>query len=127
MKKSTVSTTKAPAAIRPYSQAVKSGNLVFTSGQIPIDPASGEIVPGGVEAQARQALKNLEEVLIAAGATLATVLKTTLFIKNMNDFAQINDIYAKFFGSEPPARSCVEVARLPKDVLVEIEAIAYIP
>lgn len=127
MNKSTVSTKKAPAAIGPYNQAVKFGNLVFTSGQIPIDPASGEIVPGGVEAQARQALKNLEEVLIAAGATLATVLKTTLFIKNMNDFAQINDIYAKFFGSGPPARSCVEVARLPKDVMVEIEAIAYIP
>lgn len=127
MRKITVSTEKAPAAIGPYSQAVKFGELVFTSGQIPIDPASGDIVPGGVEAQTRQALKNLEEVLTAAGASLATVLKITVFIKNMSDFAPINDVYASFFSAEPPARSCVEVARLPKDVLVEIEAIAFIP
>ncbi|NLI13241.1 RidA family protein [Pelotomaculum propionicicum] len=127
MSKTTVSTQKAPAAIGPYSQAVKLGDFVFTSGQIPIDPASGDIVPGGVEAQARQALHNLEEVLKAAGASSATVLKTTLFIKNMDDFAHVNDVYAGFFKSEPPARSCVEVARLPKDVLVEIEAIAFIP
>lgn len=127
MDRSIISTSKAPAAIGPYSQAVRLGNLVFTSGQIPADPASGEIVPGGVEAQARQALKNLEEVLNAAGASLSSVLKTTLFIKNMDDFAIINEIYAKFFGAEQPARSCVEVSRLPKDVLVEIEAVAYIP
>lgn len=127
MSKIIISTEKAPAAIGPYCQAVKYADFVFTSGQIPIDPASGDIAPGGVEAQTRQALRNLEEVLNAAGGSLATVLKTTLFIKNMNDFAQINDIYASFFGAEPPARSCVEVARLPKDVLVEIEAIAFIP
>ncbi len=126
MSKTIVSTKKAPAAIGPYCQVVKYANFVFTSGQIPIDPASGGITPGGVEAQTRQALRNLEEVLIAAGASLATVLKTTLFIKNMGDFTQINDIYASFFGADPPARSCVEVARLPKDVLVEIEAIAFI-
>ncbi len=126
MSKTIVSTEKAPAAIGPYCQVVKYANFVFTSGQIPIDPASGGITPGGVEAQTRQALRNLEEVLIAAGASLATVLKTTLFIKNMGDFTQINDIYASFFGADPPARSCVEVARLPKDVLVEIEAIAFI-
>lgn len=127
MDRSIISTSKAPSAIGPYSQAVRLGNLVFTSGQIPADPASGEIVPGGVEAQARQALKNLEEVLNAANASLSSVLKTTLFIKNMDDFAIINEIYAKFFGAGHPARSCVEVARLPKDVLVEIEAVAYIP
>jgi 2-iminobutanoate/2-iminopropanoate deaminase len=127
MGKNIVSTKNAPAAIGPYSQAVKLGNLVFTSGQIPVEPASGEIIPGGVEAQSRQVLKNLEEVLKAAGTALNNVLKTTLFIKDMDDFALINEVYTKFFGVEPPARSCVEVARLPKDVLIEIEAIAYIP
>lgn len=127
MFKHIISTKRAPAAIGPYSQAVRLGNLVFTSGQIPADQDSGEIVPGGIEPQARQALKNLEEVLNAAGASLNNVLKTTLFIKNMDDFTLINEVYAKFFGAEPPARSCVEAARLPKDVLVEIEAIAYIP
>ena len=103
------------------------GNLIFTSGQIPADPASGEIVPGGVDAQTRQALKNLEEVLNAAGTKSDNVLKTTLFIKDMDDFAAINEIYASFFGTKSPARSCIEAARLPKDVLIEIEAIAYIP
>lgn len=127
MGKVAVSTKKAPAAIGPYSQAVRLGNLVFTSGQIPADPASGEIVPGGVEAQARQVLKNLGEVLSASGVSLDNVLKTTLFIKNMDDFTLINKVYAEFFSSQPPARSCVEVARLPKDVLIEIEAVAYIP
>lgn len=127
MGKVVVSTKKAPAAIGPYSQAVRLGNLVFTSGQIPADPASGEIVPGGVEAQVRQVLKNLGEVLSASGASLDNVLKTSLFIKNMDDFALINKIYAEFFNNDPPARSCVEVARLPKDVLIEMEAVAYIP
>ncbi|MDD4334649.1 MAG: RidA family protein [Desulfotomaculaceae bacterium] len=127
MDKSVISTKKAPAAIGPYSQAVRLGNLIFTSGQIPADPVSGEIVPGGVGPQVQQTLKNLEEVLIAAGASLNSVLKTTLFIKNMEDFAIINEIYANFFGDQHPARSCLEVARLPKDVLVEVEAVAYIP
>lgn len=124
--KTIVATTKAPAAIGPYSQAVSLGNLLFTSGQIPLDPATGQIVAGDVEAQTRQALTNVKEVLEAAGSDLAKVIKTTVFIKDMNDFAQINKVYATFFAADPPARSCVEVARLPKDVLVEVEAIAYI-
>ena len=127
MKKSIVTTDRAPAAIGPYSQGVILGNFIFTSGQIPLDQVSGEIVPGGVGAQARQALENLKEVLNAAGASLDDVLKTTLFISNMDDFALINEVYAMFFESGPPARSCVEAARLPKDVLIEIEAVAYIP
>ncbi|MDN5347920.1 MAG: 2-iminobutanoate/2-iminopropanoate deaminase [Clostridia bacterium] len=126
MNKSAISTAKAPAAIGPYSQAIRYGDLVFTSGQIPIDPASGTVVAGGIEAQTRQVMRNLEEVLLAAGASLTTVLKTTVFIKNMDDFGKVNEIYAEFFNSDPPARSCVEVARLPKDVLVEIEAVAYV-
>lgn len=119
-----INTTNAPAAIGPYSQAIKINSLVFTSGQIPIDPATGEIVSGDVKAQTEQALKNLEAVLAAAGSSLNKVAKTTLFIKDMNDFASINDVYAKFFQEVSPARSTVEVARLPKDVLIEIEAVA---
>jgi 2-iminobutanoate/2-iminopropanoate deaminase len=127
MKKSIITTDNAPAAIGPYSQGVKLGNLIFTSGQIPADPASGEIVPGGADVQTRQALRNLEAVLNTGGTKLDNILKTTLYIKNMDDFAAINEIYASFFGAEPPARSCIEAARLPKDVLIEIEAVAYIP
>lgn len=122
----TVSTQAAPAAIGPYAQANILGNLVFTSGQIPIDPATGNI-PEGIEAQATQALKNLEAVVKAAGSSMDKVIKTTVFIKNMNDFAAMNGIYATFFNEGAyPSRSAVEVARLPKDVLVEIEAIAYL-
>ena len=124
--KSIVSTTSAPAAIGPYSQATKIGNFVFTSGQIPIDPATGQVVAGSVEEQTRLVLTNLTAVLEAAGTSLDKVVKTTVFIKDMNDFATINAAYATFFTNEPPARSCVEVARLPKDVLVEIEAIAHL-
>ncbi len=124
--KSIVSTTSAPAAIGPYSQATKIGNFVFTSGQIPIDPATGQVVAGSVEEQTRLVLTNLTAVLEAAGTSLDKVVKTTVFIKDMNDFATINAAYATFFQNEPPARSCVEVARLPKDVLVEIEAIAHL-
>ena len=124
--KSIVSTTNAPAAIGPYSQATKIGNFVFTSGQIPIDPATGQVVAGSVEEQTRLVLTNLTAVLEAAGTSLDKVVKTTVFIKDMNDFATINAAYATFFQNEPPARSCVEVARLPKDVLVEIEAIAHL-
>lgn len=119
-----IETTKAPAAIGPYSQAIKTDSLIFTSGQIPIDPATGEIVSGGVENQAAQVLKNLEAVLEAAGSSLGKVVKTTIFIKDMNSFAAINEVYARFFPNVPPARSTVEVARLPKDVLIEIEAVA---
>ena len=116
-------TEKAPAAIGPYSQAVSVGNLLFTSGQIPIDPATGEI-PEGIEAQTRQSMENVVNLLAAAGAKPEDVVKTTVFIKDMNDFAKVNAVYAEYFKSECPARACVEVARLPKDVLVEVEAIA---
>lgn len=124
MNKIVISTINAPAAVGPYSQATKFGQLIFVSGQLPVDPESGTIVRGGIEAQTRQALKNLNEVLQAAGASLTTVLKTTIFINNMNEFARMNDVYAEFFNSNPPSRSCVEVSKLPKGALIEIEAIA---
>lgn len=115
-------TTNAPAAIGPYSQAITAGNLLFTSGQIPIDPATGNI-PEGVEAQARQALTNVKNLITAGGGKIKNTVKTTVFIQNMADFGKINEIYAEFFTEPFPARSCVEVAKLPKDVLLEIEAI----
>ncbi len=118
-----VATKEAPAAIGPYSQGITVGEMVFTSGQIPINPATGEI-PTGVQAQAEQALKNVSKVLEAAGASMDKVVKTTVFIQNMDDFAAINEIYAKFFTEPYPVRSCVEVAKLPKGVLLEVEAIA---
>ena len=121
--KTVISTDKAPAAIGPYSQAIEVGNLIYTSGVIPVNPATGEI-PEDVEAQAKQAIGNLSELLLAAGTSCANVIKTTVFIKDMNDFGKINEVYASFFSKPYPARSCVEVARLPKDVLIEIEAIA---
>lgn len=121
--KKVISTDKAPAAIGPYSQAIEVNGMVFTSGAIPVDPATGEI-PAGVEAQAEQALKNVEALLAASGTSMENVVKTTVFIKDMNDFAKINEVYAKHFTGAFPARSCVEVARLPKDVLLEIETIA---
>ncbi len=126
MKIETIATDKAPAAIGPYSQAVRCGNLIYTSGAIPVDPSSGEVVAGGVVPQTEQALKNLSEVLAGAGAALENVVKTTVFIKDMNDFAAINEVYKRFFTGSFPARSCVEVARLPKDVLIEIECVAVI-
>lgn len=119
----TVSTNKAPAAIGPYSQAQITGNLVFASGQIPIIPETGEIAQG-LEAQANQVFKNISELLKAAGTDISKTVKTTVFIKNMDDFAAINAIYANYFTEPYPARSCVEVARLPKDVLLECEVIA---
>ena len=118
-----VSTTKAPAAIGPYSQAIEVNGMVFTSGVIPVNPATGEI-PEGVEAQAEQAFSNMAALLQAAGTSIEAVIKTTVFIKEMNDFGKINEVYAKYFTGTFPARSCVEVARLPKDVLLEVEAIA---
>lgn len=124
--KTIVSTDKAPAAIGPYSQAVKVGNLLFTSGMIPIDPATNTLVEGGIEVQAERALENVKALLEASGTSLDKVVKTVVFIKNMDDFAKVNEIYAKFFTKDFPARSCVEVARLPKDVLIEVEAIAEI-
>ena len=117
-----ISTNNAPAAIGPYSQAIVTGAMLFCSGQIPIDPATGNI-PEGVEAQAEQALTNVKNLIEAAGSSIDNVVKTTVFIKNMDDFAKINEIYAKYFTEPFPARSCVEVARLPKDVLLEVEAI----
>lgn len=120
-----IKTSNAPAAIGPYSQAIKLGDLLFTSGQIPIDPATGNI-PEGVEAQAEQALTNIKNLIEASGASISDTVKTTVFIKNMDDFSKINEIYAKYFSEPFPARSCVEVARLPKDVLLEIEAIVEI-
>ncbi len=121
--KKIISTDKAPAAIGPYSQAIEVNGMVYTSGQIPVNPQTGEI-PEGCVAQAQQALQNLSNLLEAAGTGMDKVIKTTVFIKDMNDFAKINEVYATFFTSEFPSRSCVEVARLPKDVLIEIEAIA---
>lgn len=117
-----IKTANAPAAIGPYSQAIVSGNMLYTSGQIPINPETGEI-PEGVEAQARQALTNVKNLIEASGASIDNVVKTSVFIKNMNDFAKINEIYAEFFTEPYPARSCVEVAALPKGVLLEVETI----
>ncbi|ALP40282.1 RidA family protein [Aeromonas schubertii] len=125
MAKQIVATDKAPAAIGPYVQGTRLGELVFTSGQIPLDPATMEIVAGGIEAQAEQVMKNLLAVLDAAGSGADKVLKTTCFLSDMNNFVAFNQVYAKYFGEAAPARSCVEVARLPKGVLVEVEAIAY--
>lgn len=124
--KTIVSTDKAPAAIGPYSQAVKVGNLLFTSGMIPINIATNTLVEGGIEVQAERALENVKALLEASGTSLDKVVKTVVFIKNMDDFAKVNEIYAKYFTKDFPARSCVEVARLPKDVLIEVEAIAEI-
>jgi endoribonuclease L-PSP, putative len=124
--KTIISTDKAPAAIGPYSQAVKVGNLLFTSGMIPIDPATNTLVEGGIEVQAERALMNIKALLEESGSSLDKVVKTVVFIKNMDDFAKVNEIYAKYFTENYPARSCVEVARLPKDVLIEMEAVAEI-
>jgi len=128
-----ITTTAAPAAIGPYSQAVRTtesaaapGGLVFTSGQLPIDPATGAFVAGGIAEQTTQVLANLRAVLEAGGSSLAHVVKTTVFLQDMNDFAAMNTVYASFFTSDPPARSTVEVARLPKEALVEIEAVAVV-
>jgi 2-iminobutanoate/2-iminopropanoate deaminase len=125
--KTSVSTAQAPAAIGPYSQAVKSGDLLFTSGQVALDPATGQLVPGGIAEQTTRVLGNLKAVLAAAGCELKDVIKTTVFLKSMADFAAMNAIYGQYLAPDDavaPARSTVEVARLPKDALVEIEVIA---
>ena len=121
--KKVISTDKAPAAIGPYSQAIEVNGMVYTSGVIPVNPATGEIPEGSV-AQAEQAFFNMKNLLEAAGTDMSHVVKTTVFIKEMNDFAAINEVYAKYFTEPYPSRSCVEVARLPKDVMLEIEVIA---
>ena len=119
-----VATTKAPQAIGPYSQGIKGNGFVFVSGQLPVDPAAGEFAAGGIEAQTRQSLQNVQAILAAAGTTLDQVVKTTVFLQHMTDFAAMNRVYAEAFAKECPARSCFEVAKLPKDALVEIEVIA---
>jgi len=125
--KTAISTQDAPAAIGPYSQAVRVGEMLFASGQIPIDPKTGHLVPGGITEQTTQVMENIKAVLNKAGIDLVHVVKTTVFLKNMNDFAAMNAVYAKYLAPEgvvPPARSTVEVARLPKDALVEVEVVA---
>ncbi len=120
-----IKTDNAPAAIGPYSQATIVGNMVFTSGQIPVNPATGKI-PSDIEAQANQVFTNIKNLLEASGTSINKVVKTTVFIKNMGDFSAVNKIYETYFTAPYPARSCVEVARLPKDVLIEVEAIAEV-
>ncbi len=121
-----ISTDRAPGAIGPYSQAVKAGGLVFCSGQIPIDPATGDFVSGGVTEQTEQVLVNLKAVLAAAGADLGNVVKTTVFLSDMGEFAAMNEVYAKHFGENKPARATVQAARLPRDAKVEIDCIAVV-
>ena len=118
-----IATDNAPAAIGPFSQAMEAGGFVFASGQIPVDPATGNI-PEGIEAQAKQALTKVKNLMEASGLSMENIVKTSVFIKDMNDFAKVNEVYATFFDNDFPARSCVEVARLPKDVLIEVEVIA---
>jgi 2-iminobutanoate/2-iminopropanoate deaminase len=124
--KKIIFTDKAPKAIGPYSQAIRTESLVFTAGQVGLNPETGELVEGGIEAQTRQALTNLQHVLEAADSGLNFVVKTTVFLKDMNDFAKMNGIYAEFFAENPPARSTIAVAALPKGALVEIESVAML-
>ena len=126
MNRMTVATDKAPGAIGPYSQAVKTDTMVFVSGQLAFDPASGDLVTADIKQETRQALTNLEAILVAAGSSLARVVKTTVYIADMEQFGEINEVYAEFFTGDPPARACVEVARLPKDANVEVEAVALL-
>ncbi|KAB2835069.1 MAG: RidA family protein, partial [Candidatus Brocadia sp.] len=116
---------KAPAAIGPYSQAIRMGNMVFLSGQIPLHPSTGEIVQGDIKVQARQVLENLKCILEAAGSSLDKVVKTTIFMKDLNDYAAVNDVYQEYFPHKPPARAAVQASKLPRDAGVEIEAIAF--
>lgn len=125
--KEVIATPKAPQAIGPYSQAIRANGLVFTSGQIALDPTTNQVIAGDIAAQTERVLQNLEAVLAGAGSSLAQVVKTTVFLKNMADFAAMNEVYGRYFGPQPPARSTVEVARLPKDVLIEIDVIALTP
>jgi 2-iminobutanoate/2-iminopropanoate deaminase len=122
--KKVISTPKAPAAIGPYSQAIQVGNLIYTSGQIPIDPSTGQFVEGGIKEQTRQSLSNIQAILQEAGSTMASVVKTTVFLADMADFADMNNVYAEFFTEPYPARSAVAVKTLPKNALVEIEVVA---
>ncbi|MHC4183786.1 MAG: RidA family protein [Planctomycetota bacterium] len=125
MQKTVISTNNSPAAIGPYSQAIRFNELVFVSGQIPIDPESGKVIKGNIKEQTKQVLENLENILQAGGSSLPNVLRTTIFLSDMDDYAMVNETYAQYFESSPPARSTVQVSRLPKDVHIEIDAIAY--
>jgi 2-iminobutanoate/2-iminopropanoate deaminase len=124
--KEIIATESAPKAIGPYSQAVRAGNLVFASGQIPTDPATGEFVPGGIAEQTEQVLRNLTAVFAAAGVQMNQIVKTTVFLVDMNDFTAMNEVYARFFPEAPPARATVQAGRLPRDARVEIDAIAVV-
>ena len=126
MSRETISTPGAPAAIGPYAQAVRAGQFLFLSGQIPLDPATGQVVAGDVSVQTARVLDNLAAVLDAGGASFASVVRTTIFLADMNDFAVVNEVYGRRFPANPPARATVQVARLPRDVRVEIDAIAYL-
>lgn len=126
MRREVISSKDAPAAIGPYSQAIEAGGLIFVSGQIPVDPKTGDVVQGGIEAQTERVIRNIEAILEEAGATLEKVVKTTVYLANLADFAAMNQVYGHLFPVDAPARATVQVARLPKDVLIEIEAIAAV-
>lgn len=126
MKKDVISTTKAPAAIGPYSQAIKTGNFLFASGQIPINPSSNKIIEGSIEEQTKQVMENIKGILESVGASMEDIVKTTLFITDIEEFSRINEIYSNYFKTFPPARSCVEVSALPKNAKIEIEFVATI-
>lgn len=126
MPKSQISTPDAPGAIGPYSQAIRAGDFVFLSGQIPLDPATGQLVSGDIKQEATQVMRNLEAVLAAAGATFANVVRTTIFLSDMADFSAVNEVYGSHFANEPPARATVQVAALPRGARVEIDAVAYL-
>lgn len=125
MEKTVIATNNAPAAIGPYSQAIRMGNMVFLSGQIPLHPVTGEMVKGDIKAQTRQVLENVKCILEAAGSSLDQVAKTTIFMKDLNDYAAVNAVYQEFFPNKPPARAAIQAARLPRDAVVEIETIAF--
>lgn len=124
--KQVINTDKAPSAIGPYSQAIKANGFVFVSGQLPVDPQTGEFVPGGIQEQTKKSLENLQAILAVENLSFADVVRTGVFLKDMKDFAAMNEVYAQFFTAACPARACVEVARLPKDALVEIELVAAV-
>lgn len=127
MDKLVISTNNAPAAIGPYSQGIRTGNLIFTSGQIPLNPVTGELVSDDIKSAVKQSLENVKAILEAAGTNMENAVKVTVFLKDMNDFAAVNEIYGQYFTGKMPARSAIQVAKLPKDCMIEIEAIAVIP